>query len=208
MRTRRERLLRVYSRLHARYGLVRCPLRHGSAFQLLVAVILSAQCRDERVNMTTPELFRIYPDARSMALADPSEVEKLIHACGLSRGKSAHIVSCARMLTEEFGGRVPDTMEELLRLPGVGRKSANVVLGDAFGLPGFPVDTHVRRVLGRLGLTDSEDPAVIESEVNAMTPPEIRTNFSHLLILHGREVCRAARPACADCQFNKDCPSA
>ncbi len=208
MKSKKQRLAAVYERLFARYGELHCPLRHESPFQLLAAVMLSAQCRDDRVNEVTPELFRHYPDAAAMAEADPEAVGRLIHACGLYRNKSRNLVACARMLRDRFGGEVPRTMAELVQLPGIGRKSANVLLGNAFGVPGFPVDTHVNRVLNRLGLTKSRDPEKIEAEINALVPPERWTNFSHLLIFHGRDTCHAGRPACGECPLNKDCPSA
>ena len=200
------RLRAVHDRLYERYGERGCPLHHESPYQLLVAVILSAQCRDDRVNAVTPELFRRYPDPAAMAAADPAAVAELIRPCGLYQAKAGYLVDGARELEAHFGGELPRSMDELVRLPGVGRKSANVVLGNAFGIPGFPVDTHVNRVLNRLGLAGSRDPETIEARINAEVPPELWTNFSHLLITHGRETCHARRPACATCILAEFCP--
>ena len=182
-----------------------CPLIHHSPFQLLAAVMLSAQCRDDRVNMVTPELFRRWPTPAEMALAEPEEVAQVIRTLGLFAAKSRNLVACARVLVQDFGGEVPQTMEDLTTLPGIGRKSANVVLGNAFGLPGFPVDTHVNRVLNRLGLVQESSPEKIERIVNEATDPAIWSNFSHLLILHGRDICHARKPECEVCPLAKLC---
>ncbi len=203
---RKKFLDEIYRILFAHYGELRCPLEHASPYQLLVAVVLSGQCRDDRVNQVTPALFARYPDAAAMAEAHPEEVEPYIHACGLFRNKAANIVRLSQQLVENFAGEVPMTMEGLVQLAGVGRKSANVVLGNAFDLPGFPVDTHVKRVLNRLGAVDSEDPEKIEMEVNAVTEPERWANFSHMLIWHGRETCHARKPECAACRLTALCP--
>lgn len=191
--------------LWAKYGECKCPLIHETPFQLLAAVMLSAQCRDDRVNMVTPELFRRWPGAQEMASAEPEEVASVIRTLGLFAAKSRNLVACARVLCRDFGGEVPQTMEELTTLPGIGRKSANVILGNAFGLPGFPVDTHVNRVLNRLGLVCESSPEKIEKIVNEAVDPEKWSNFSHLLILHGREVCHARKPECAICPLLSFC---
>ena len=167
--------------------------------------MLSAQCRDDRVNMVTPELFRRWPTPAEMALADPDEVAQVIRTLGLFAAKSRNLVACARVLVQDFGGEVPQTMEDLTTLPGIGRKSANVVLGNAFGLPGFPVDTHVNRVLNRLGLVQESSPEKIERIVNEATDPAIWSNFPHLLILHGRDICHARKPECEVCPLAKLC---
>ncbi len=203
--TATELFAEIYDRLYSDYGECVCPLEHASPFQLLAAVMLSAQCRDERVNLVTRELFRVAPDADSMAALPEKEIEKIIHPCGLSGAKSRNLQAAARMIVAEFAGRVPETMEELIRLPGIGRKSANVLLGNAFGKPGFPVDTHVQRVLRRLGAATGTTPEAIEREVNAVVPPERWCNFSHLLIQHGRKVCDARRPRCSECALKKIC---
>ncbi|MPM69013.1 Endonuclease III [bioreactor metagenome] len=197
----------VYDRLFAVYGDCICPLRHETPFQLLVAVILSAQCRDERVNAVTPELFRRYPDAAAMSLADPADVGTIIRSLGLWRNKAASLVALSRLLTENFGGGVPDNMADLTTLPGVGRKSANVILGNAFGIPGFPVDTHVQRLLKHLRKDwVNATPENLERLVNDRMAAARWTNFSHLLIVHGRQVCHARTPDCAHCVLRDLCP--
>ena len=155
--------------------------------------------------MVTPELFRRWPTPAEMAQADPEEVAQVIRTLGLFAAKSRNLVACARVLVQDFGGEVPQTMEDLTTLPGIGRKSANVVLGNAFGLPGFPVDTHVNRVLNRLGLVQESSPEKIERIVNEATDPAIWSNFSHLLILHGRDICHARKPECEVCPLAKLC---
>lgn len=204
---RRRLLGEIEARLFRRYGDLACPLLHADAWQLLVAVVLSGQCRDDRVNTVTPALFARFPDAAAMAEADQGEVERLIKSCGLFRAKAANIIRLSQQIRDEFAGRVPRTMDELTRLAGVGRKSANVVLGNAFGLPGFPVDTHVRRLLNRLGAVETADPEKIEMLVDAVVAPEKRANFSHMLIQYGRDVCDARKPDCADCVLNDLCPT-
>ena len=191
----------VYDKLLSVYGPQKCFLEHMTPFQLLVATILSAQCTDKRVNMVTRDLFKRWPDAESFAKCGRDELEKAIFTCGFYRAKAAHISEAAQALVEKFNGEVPCTMEELLQLPGVGRKTANVVLGDALGQPGFPVDTHVRRLAGLIGLSDSADPEVVESDICAVMPPKTWAQFSHLLIVHGRTRCPANRPDCAGCEI-------
>ncbi|WP_176014795.1 endonuclease III [Victivallis sp. Marseille-Q1083] len=203
----RKRLLQVRERLEAQYGVRECPLEHRSPFQLLVAVVLSAQCKDDRVNLVTKELFRVAPDAERFAELPVEELERLIHSVGLYRAKAANLHAASVKLVREFHGEVPRTMAELTALPGVGRKSANVILGNAFGLPGFPVDTHVKRVLNRLGVVACDVPEKIEAEVNAVVPPEYWKDFSHQLITLGRQICDARKPKCADCFLNDLCPA-
>ena len=198
----------IHDRLFARYGECRCPLRHETPFQLLAAVMLSAQCRDERVNLVTEELFAAAPDPDAMSRMPVEEIEKIIRPCGLSAAKSRNLHESARRIVSEFGGEVPRTMAELTSLPGIGRKSANVILGNCFGIPGFPVDTHVRRVLNRIGAVKSDSPEKIEETVNASVPPERWTNFSHLIIQYGREICSAARPRCSSCILADLCRNA
>lgn len=202
----RKRLLTEANRiLLSKYGTCSCPLDHASPFQLLVAVELSAQCTDARVNIITRELFKKYPDIESLAGATLEDVENLIRSGGLFRNKAKNIISAARSLRDDFGGKVPQSMEELTKLAGVGRKSANVILGNAFNIPGFPVDTHVKRILKRIGVTNSDDPEKIEAEVNAIIPDKYWTNLSHMIILHGRETCAARKPDCANCIINHLC---
>ncbi|TMF33575.1 MAG: endonuclease III [Chloroflexi bacterium] len=182
-------------------------LSHENPFQLLIATILSAQTTDRSVNLVTPELFRRYPTAQDLAAADPSEVEKLIKPTGFFRLKTMRILAASRALVELFGGEVPTTMEDMVKIPGIGRKTANVILGAGFDSPGFAVDTHVIRLTNRLGLVATRDPVKIEYQVCAMVPKEEWTGLSLRLILHGRRVCDARRPRCEECVLNDFCPS-
>jgi endonuclease-3 len=184
-----------------------CALVHDDEFQLLVATILSAQTTDERVNSVTPALFRAYPTAGDLAGADPDDVERLIRPTGFFRVKSRTLVAMAAALEERFGGKVPTAMEDLVTLPGVGRKTANVVRSVGFGLPGLPVDTHVGRLARRLGLTEETDPVKVEAELDALVPAAERGRLSLRLILHGRQVCQARRPRCEVCLLADFCPS-
>jgi len=191
------------------YPDVRCPLRHADAFQLLVATILSAQATDAKVNEITPALFRRFPTPKALAEADVAEVEELIRPINFYRTKARHLVALARALVERFGGRVPERMEDLTSLPGVGRKTANVVRLELFGATdGIVVDTHVRRVAQRLGLTTHDDPDRIEQDLLALVPPEERRAFSLRLIQHGRTLCTARIPRCNACDLRDLCPSA
>ena len=202
------RLGRITKALDRLFPEPRCELDHRSPFELIIAVILSAQCTDKRVNMVTPELFRRFPDARSLADADPLVVEEIIRSTGFFRNKARNIVGCARRLVEEHGGEVPDSMSELLELPGVARKTANVVLGECFGrAEGVVVDTHVTRLSRLLGLTREKDAVKIERDLMALLPTDRWIRFSHELILHGRRTCIANRPRCDDCLLARDCPS-
>jgi endonuclease-3 len=180
---------------------------HRNTFELLVAVILSAQCTDQAVNKVTPELFRRYPNPESLARASTRNIEKLIHTLGLFRAKAKSLQRCARQLIEEFHSQVPSRMEALIRLSGVGRKTANVILGHAFQTPGIAVDTHCRRLAKRLALTRHQDPAKIERDLCRLLAQEEWTGLSHRLILHGRRVCFARKPACDRCQLSDLCPS-
>lgn len=202
----RPRATRVVERLKEAYPAA-CELDHASPYQLLVATILSAQTTDRRVNEVTPSLFRRYPEPLDLAAADPAEVEAMIRPTGFFRSKSRSIIGCARQLVERFGGQVPRRMEDLTQLSGIGRKTANVILGVGFGVPGFPVDTHVIRITNRLRLVDSKDPVKIEKLVCGMVPRREWTDLSLRLILHGRRVCVARRPRCEQCILNDICPS-
>lgn len=184
-----------------------CELRHESPYQLLVATILSAQTTDARVNEVTPTLFGRYPDAAALAGADAAEVEAIVKSTGFFRQKAASIRSMAAALVDRFSGEVPARMEDLVTLPGVGRKTANVVLSVAFGLPGLPVDTHVLRLSRRLALTTDDDPVKVEAALNRLVPASERGLLSLRLILHGRRVCAARRPRCEICVLNDFCPS-
>jgi endonuclease III len=210
-RTVKARAKVVAARLAAAYpGSAKelCALRHENAFQLLVATILSAQTTDVRVNLVTPALFATYPDAESLARADPEKLEELIRSTGFFRAKARSLLGMSQTLVERFGGKVPSAMEGLVTLPGVGRKTANVVLSVAFGKPGLAVDTHVGRLSRRLGFTTSSDPEVVERDVDALVPPEEWGALSLRLILHGRAVCVARTPRCGTCVLADVCPSA
>jgi endonuclease-3 len=186
-----------------------CELDFKNAYQLTVATILSAQSTDKRVNLVTPALFRRYPTPARLARADPAELEELIHSTGFFRQKARTLVRMAQTLVSEFGGEVPRTMEEMIRLPGVARKTANVVLGSAYGIPsGVVVDTHVIRVAGRLGLTRESDPVKIERDLMKLSPPERWVDLGHQLIWHGRRICHARKPDCPHCPLAPVCPSA
>lgn len=207
-RTPAGRARRTLELLTEEYPEAICALTHRNAYELLTATIMSAQTTDERVNSVTPELFRRWPTPEALAGAPLSEVEGVIHPTGFFRAKARSIVGMAQSLVERFGGEVPTRMADLVTLPGVGRKTANVVRSVAFDLPGLPVDTHVGRLSRRLGLTDETDPVKVEHEVGAMVPASERGRFSLRLILHGRAVCLARKPRCGECVLNDFCPSA
>jgi endonuclease-3 len=207
-RTPRGRARRTHERLAAEYPDAECELTHENAFQLIIATILSAQATDVGVNKVTPGLFARFPDAESLANANPEEVEELISSLGLFRNKTKSIIGCANQLLERHGGEVPTAMNDLTALAGVGRKTANVVRSVALGLPGLPVDTHVLRLSRLLELTEETDPVKVEMELNPMIPAAERGSFSLRMILHGRRVCVARRPNCAECVLNDFCPSA
>lgn len=202
----RVRAVAINHLLAQLYPQPRTALRHDNPLQLLVATILSAQCTDQRVNQVTPALFARYRTAADFAQADLNELQALIRPTGYYRNKARLIRDCCRQLVEKYGGQVPQTLEELTALPGIGRKTANVVLGDAFGIPGITVDTHVKRLAYRLGLTRHTDPVKIEQALMKLLPPAEWTAFSHRLILHGRQVCRARRPRCESCILAGLCP--
>ncbi len=184
-----------------------CELDFTSPYELLVATVLSAQTTDVRVNATTPMLFAKYPTPSDLAAADPEDVERIIQPLGFFRAKTKSIIGLAKAIDERFGGEVPSRMEDLVTLPGVGRKTANVVLGNAFGVPGITVDTHFARVARRFGWTDQTDPIKIEAEVGALFPKKEWTILSHRLIWHGRRRCHSRRPACGACALARWCPS-
>lgn len=196
--------------LEEEYPLAECTLDYNKAYELLFSVRLAAQCTDARVNMVTPALFERFPTLQSFAEAQPEEVEPYIHSCGFYRAKARDIVGAARMLIDDFGGRVPDTMEQLLKLPGVGRKTANLILGDVYNVPGSTVvDTHCIRLSNRLGLVDDlKDPVKIEAELRKQLPPEKSSDFCHRLVLHGRAVCTARSPRCEECCLKDVCSTA
>jgi endonuclease-3 len=203
------RISAILEILEQTYPGVRCALHHENAWQLLVATILSAQCTDVRVNLVTPALFKKYPTPAALAKAEPAEVEPLIRSTGFFRNKAKSIVGAARRVVQDFHGQVPETMDELLSLPGVARKTANVVLGSWFGRgEGIVVDTHVQRISRRLELTTSDDPKQIERELMKVIPPAKWIEFSHQVIYHGRALCTARAPKCADCPLETLCHAA
>ncbi len=207
-KARTERASEIYELLLAEYPDAHCELDHGNAYELAVATILSAQCTDERVNKVTPSLFRRYPDPESLAGARPEDVEELIRSTGFFRNKTRSIIGMAEALVEDHGGEMPRTMAALTPLPGIGRKTANVILGNAFGInEGVVVDTHIKRLTGLMKLTRETDPVHIERDLMALVPRERWTMLAHLLIWHGRRVCAARRPRCPDCVVSHLCPS-
>ena len=204
---RQQRTAKIIAALAKEYPDARCALDHRDPFELLIATILAAQCTDERVNQVTPALFERFPDAAAMAGADPDELESLVRSTGFYRAKAKSIRGAAETLARRYEGRFPSTMEDMLTLPGVGRKTANVVLGTCFDQPAIIVDTHVRRVSQRLALATSDDPDEIERQLQALLPPERWTGFSHQLTFHGRRRCHARKPDCGPCQLARLCPS-
>jgi len=202
------RVRAIVTGLDEAYPAATCALKHENAFQLLISTILSAQCTDERVNQVTATLFKKYPDAKAFAYATPSELEQEIRPTGFFRNKTKSIMGASKKIVEEFNGQVPQSMEQLLTLPGVARKTANVVLGTAFGIAsGVVVDTHVTRLAQRLDLTKNEDPKNIEQDLMAVIPRDRWILFSHQLIWHGRRVCQARKPKCIECNLEKLCYS-
>ncbi|MCU0275239.1 MAG: endonuclease III [Acidimicrobiales bacterium] len=207
-RTPKGRAKEVHRRLAEEYPEALCELDHETPYQLLAATILSAQCTDARVNMVTPALFRRYPTPYDLAAADLGELEEIVRSTGFYASKARNLVGMAQRLVEVYDGEVPGAMEDLTSLPGVGRKTANVVRSVALDLPGLPVDTHVLRLSNLLGLTRETDPVKVEHELNPMVPAQERGEFSLRLILHGRRVCIARRPVCSECVLADICPSA
>ena len=203
VRTRARRIVRILAK---EYPDARCALQHENPVQLLIATILSAQCTDVRVNLVTPGLFARFPNAKAFATADPRELEAAIQSTGFFRNKARNIQECCKQLITKHHGQVPKTMEELVDLPGIGRKTANVILGTAHDLPGITVDTHVRRLSRRMGLTTHTDPEKIERDLMRLIPQKEWTMFSHRMIFHGRQVCFARKPNCPGCALNKVCP--
>lgn len=205
--TKKERAVHIVTELKELYPDSICSLDYEKDYELLFSVRLSAQCTDARVNLVTPELYSTYPTLEALANADVSDVERIIHSTGFFRAKAKDIVLSAQMLLSDYGGKVPDTMEELLKLPGVGRKTANLVMGDIHKMPGAVVaDTHCIRISGKLGLTDgTKDPAKVETQLRKVLPPEESNDFCHRLVLHGRAVCTARSPKCEMCPLQEWC---
>lgn len=203
---KRERVKQIIGILRETYPDARCTLDFNTAHELLVAAILAAQCTDERVNQVTPELFSKYPSVEAFANADPAELEEIVKPTGFFRNKTKAIIASAREIVADYGGRVPDTIEELTSLSGVGRKTANLIVGVVYGKPAIIVDTHVKRVTERLGLTKEKDPAKIEFDLREILPEEDSTVFNHLIVAHGRAICKAPTPSCEICSLLQLCP--
>ena len=203
---RKSAILRIIEDLKTLYPDAVCSLNYTKDYELLFATRLSAQCTDARVNMVTPELFETFPTLEAFAAATPAQVGSIIRSCGLYQTKARDLVACAKVLVEQFDSTVPSTMEELTSLPGIGRKTANLVLGDIFHQPAIVADTHCIRITGRLGLTDgTKDPVSVEKQLRACIPPEEGNDFCHRMVLHGRAVCMARNPDCENCLLCKDC---
>ena len=196
----------IIEQLKVMYPGAECSLDYKKDYELLISVRLAAQCTDARVNLVTPALFARFPTLEAFAEADVDEVGEYVHSCGFWRAKARDIVLCAQMLLREYGGKVPDTMEELLKLPGVGRKTANLLLGDIYGKEGYVCDTHCIRITGRLGITDgSKDPLKVEMQLRRVIPPEESNDFCHRMVLHGRALCMARSPQCGLCPLAANC---
>ena len=203
-----ERVQGVVEALKQAYPDPRCALEYEKDYELMIAVRLSAQCTDARVNLVTPVLFKHFPTLDAFADADVSEVEEFVRTCGFFRQKAHDIVAACRMLRDEYGGRVPNSMDALLRLPGVGRKTANLLLGDLYAVPGSVVcDTHCIRICGKLGLSEGKEPEKVERQLRAILPPEESSDFCHRIVLHGRAVCTARKPQCEKCTLRLFCKS-
>jgi len=201
----KTRALKIFEILEKEYPDARILLKSNNPFQLLVATILSAQCTDERVNMVTPKLFERYPDPESLANANRAELEGLIRSTGFYRNKAKSLLNMSRALVEKYGGKVPESVGELAKLPGVGRKTGSVVAGNYFGAPVIIVDTHVKRVTGRLGLSGENDPDKIEAGLKELIPENIQTRFSYVINFHGRFTCKARKPDCGNCSVSDYC---
>ena len=203
--TNKAKCVETYKVLSKEYGKLSCPLFYSSPFQMAISAMLSAQCTDKRVNETVPILFAKYPNPSTMAKAKINDVEKVIRPIGLYRAKARNIVNTAIMIEKEFSGKLPNTIEKLTEFPGIGRKTANVILYHVFNGPGFAVDTHVNRVLNRIGIVKTYDPLKIEMAIRKILPPEYLGNFSLLLITHGRRICTARKPNCSECKITQLC---
>lgn len=203
--TKKQRALQICEILKQVFPEAPCQLNADTPFQLLVATRLSAQCTDARVNLVTPALFEKYPTENQLAEAELTDVESLIHSCGFYHGKARDLIGMAKMVRDVYNGTLPDTIEELTKLPGVGRKTANLIVGDVYKKPAVVADTHVIRITNLLGLTDSKDPQKVEMQLKKILPPEESNDFCHRIVLHGRQTCIARRPKCAECALNEIC---
>lgn len=209
LKKKAEKAKAVIEILKDRYPNALCALEYKKDYELMIAVRLSAQCTDARVNLVTPALFAAYPTLEAMANADIADVERLVHSCGFYKHKARDIVLACRMLIDEYGGKVPGTMEELLKLPGVGRKTANLLLGDIYGVPGSVVcDTHCIRICGKLGLSSGKEPEKVEKQLREILPAEESSDFCHRIVLFGRDICTARSPKCAQCPLSPFCTEA
>ncbi|NOY08201.1 MAG: endonuclease III [Spirochaetes bacterium] len=205
-REKRERALKVYEILKKEFPDARCLLNYRNSFELLIATILAAQCTDARVNRVTPELFKVFPDFKKMAEADREKLESIIRPTGFFRNKAKSLINVSKIIMENYNGRLPETVEELSSLPGVGRKTGNVVAANCFALPAVIVDTHVKRVAARLGFSKEKQPDKIECELKNLIPESEQTRFSYAVNFHGRYICRAGKPACDSCPVRNLCP--
>ncbi len=205
--TKRERALLACETLEHIYPEATCALQYEKPYELLVAVRLSAQCTDARVNQVTPKLFKTYPTLEALAQAKIADLEEIVRPCGFYHMKAKSIKEMAGQLLEKYDGKVPDTMEDLLTLSGVGRKTANLILGDVYGKPAIVADTHFIRITGRLGLTNSKDPIQVERDLRPLVPPECSSDFCHRIVWFGRDTCRARKPQCVGCPMSEFCPS-
>lgn len=203
--TKKELALAAVEELEKVYPDAVCSLTYEKPYELLISTRLSAQCTDARVNIVTEELFAKYPTLQSLAEADLADIEEIIKPCGLFRTKARDIIGIAQMLIANYGGQLPDSLEELVKLPGIGRKTANLIMGDIFRKPAVVTDTHCIRICGRLGLTDSTNPAVVEKQLKAIVPPQEGSDFCHRLVHFGREVCKAQKPVCEECTLREIC---
>lgn len=203
--TKKERAAACVEALKAKYPEARCSLRSLNAFQLLVATRLSAQCTDARVNLVTPKLFERFPTPKDFADASPEEVGEYIKSCGLYRTKAKSLVEMGKMLCEKFGGEVPDTLEDLIKLPGIGRKTANLIMGDVYGKPAIVTDTHLIRITNRLGLVNATDPYKVEMHLKGIIDPAESSDFCHRIVIFGREICSARNPKCEECILKRYC---
>ena len=202
----KKKVQAIIEGLKIQYPDALCALQYEKDYELMIAVRLSAQCTDARVNLVTPALLAAYPTLESLAMADPKDIEPYVHSCGFFRQKSKDIVLACQMLLREHGGKVPDTMEALLKLPGVGRKTANLLLGDIYGVPGSVVcDTHCIRICGRLGLSQGKEPEKVEQQLRKILPPAESSDFCHRIVLFGREICTARNPKCHQCPLSIHC---
>ena len=203
--TKKEKVLFIKEYFDKKYSDADCTLDYKTPCELMIATILAAQCTDARVNIVTNDLFKKYPDVYAFAKADLKTLEQDIHSTGFYHNKAKNIIAACKMLISDFGGKVPDTMEELLKLPGVGRKTANLLLGDVFGKPAIVVDTHAKRITKLIGLTNNTDPTKVEMDLKKIVPPDYGSQFCHCLVYHGREICVANRPKCTECGLIKIC---